>query len=98
MASLCPCSPATHAGIDVKELVFALEFRGRAGAVAGAEGKRRARSVAPSQTLSSVLTAAGIQGGVEKLPGDEAVLEAEVSIVDERTFTESGTIRYGRAG
>jgi len=32
---------------------------------------------------------------VEKLTGDEAVLEAEVSIVDESTFTETGTIRYG---
>jgi hypothetical protein len=26
------------------------------------------------------------------------VLEAEVSIVDESTFTETGTIRYGQAG
>jgi len=82
----------------VKELVFALEFRGRAGAVAGVEGKRRSRSVAPSQALSSVMTAAAVEGDVERLTGDEAVLEAEVSIVDESTFTETGTIRYGQAG
>jgi len=66
--------------------------------VAGVEGKRRSRSVAPSQALSSVITAAAVEGGVEKLTGDEAVLEAEVSIVDESAFTETGTIRYGRAG
>jgi len=98
MASPCRCCRAIRAGIDVKELVFALEFRGRAGAVAGVEGKRRSRSVAPSQALSSVMTAAAVEGGVERLTGDEAVLEAEVSIVDESTFTETGTIRYGQAG
>ncbi len=81
MASPCRCCRAIPAGIDVKELVFALEFRGRAGAVAGVEGKRRSRSVAPSQALSSVMTAAAVEGDVERLTGDEAVLEAEVSIV-----------------
>src|SRR5439155_3287691 len=96
MASPCRCCRAIPAGIDVKELVFALEFRGRAGA--GVEGKRRSRSVAPSQALSSVMTASAVEGGVERLTGDEAVLEAEVSIVDESTFTETGTIRYGQAG
>ena len=98
MASPCRCCRAIPAGIDVKELVFALEFRGRAGAVAGVAGKRRSRSVAPSQALSSVMTAAAVEGDVERLTGDEAVLEAEVSIVDESTFTETGTIRYGQAG
>jgi len=98
MASRCRCCLAIPAGIDVRELIFALEFRGRAGAVPGMEGKRRSRSVASSQALSCVMTAAGVESRVEQRTGDEAVLEAEVTIVDEGTFTETGTIRYGRAG
>jgi len=80
------------------ELVFALEFRGRAGAVPGVEGKRRSRSMAPSQALSSVLGADGVQSRVERLGGEEAVLEAEVDVLGAGVFTETGTIRYGSAG
>jgi hypothetical protein len=84
--------------IAVTELIFALEFRGRAGAVPGVEGKRRSRSVAPSQALSSVLGAGGVHSRVDRLGGEEAVLEAEVEVLGEGVFTETGTIRYGSAG
>jgi len=39
----------------MREIVFALEFRGRAGPVSGSESKRQARTIAPSQALSTVL-------------------------------------------
>jgi hypothetical protein len=82
----------------MRELVFALEFRGRAGATPDAPHLRRARSVAPSQALRAVMTAGGVDAGVEPLPGDRAVLDSRVERFPDGSFVEDGTISYGRAG
>ena len=82
----------------MREVVFALEFRGKAAAVPGTEGKRQARSTASSQTLSTVLAADGVSGRVESSPGETAVFEAQVHRFGDGTFVEEGTIRYGTAG
>src|SRR5438445_2087129 len=82
----------------MREIVFALEFRGRAGPVAGSPTKRRAISAAPSQTLTTVLGADGVRTRVEEIAGERAVLESRVERFEDGTFVEDGTITYGRAG
>lgn len=82
----------------MRELVFALEFRGRAGAVEGAPHLRHARTVAPSQALRTVLTDAGVEARVEFVPGDRAELDSRVTRFPDGSFVEDGTITYGRAG
>jgi hypothetical protein len=80
----------------MRELVFALEFRGAAGA--GPDGKRRARSTAPSQSLTTVLAADGVHAAVKPLDGEQALLESAVERFADGSFVEDGTITYGRAG
>jgi hypothetical protein len=80
----------------MRELVFALEFRGTAGA--GPDGRRRARSTAPSQSLTTVLGAGTVQTEVKALDGEQAVLESAVERFPDGSFVEDGTITYGRAG
>src|SRR2546426_12768096 len=83
----------------MKELVFALEFRGSAAPVAGSDKKLQARTSAVSQTLRSVLKPDGIQGSIETSTGGaSASFESEVEMVGEGAFVESGSIRYGDAG
>jgi hypothetical protein len=82
----------------MSELVFALEFKGKAGAVPGSDGKRQARTTASSQMLSTMLGADGVRARVESIPGEAAVLEAQVQRFDDGTFVEHGTITYGAAG
>jgi hypothetical protein len=82
----------------MRELVFALEFRGHAAAVPGTDGQRRARTTASSQTLSTLLAADGVHARVEAGSGETAVLEARVQRFGDGTFVEEGTIRYGTAG
>lgn len=82
----------------MREVVFALEFRGRAGPVAGSESKRQARSTAPSQTLSTVLAGDGVRARVDAVTGESAVLESRVERFGDGTFVEDGTITYGSAG
>jgi hypothetical protein len=84
--------------VSVRELVFALEFRGTAGPVPGGDGRREARTTATSQTLSTVLSTDGVLGGVEAGSGETAVLEARVQRFGDGTFLEHGSICYGGAG
>jgi hypothetical protein len=80
----------------MRELVFVLEFRGTAGA--GADGKRRARSTAPSQSLTTVIGTDGLHAETKALDGEPAVLESVVERFADGSFVEDGTITYGRAG
>ena len=82
----------------MREIVFALEFRGQAGPVPGSESKRQARSTAPSQRLSTVLGREGVQARIDATIGDTAVLESRVERFGDGTFVEDGTITYGAAG
>ena len=82
----------------MREIVFALEFRGRAGAIPGAAHLREARSTAPSQILSTVLSKDGVHTRVEPTAGDAAVLQSRVEPFDDGSFIEAGTIAYGTAG
>jgi hypothetical protein len=82
----------------MREVVFALEFRGRAGPVPGSESRRQARTMAPSQTLSAVLGPDGVHAHVEAVPGESARLESRVERFGDGSFVEDGTISYGSAG
>ena len=82
----------------MREIVFALEFKGSAGPVPGSENRMRAKTSASSQTLRAVLKTDGIQAGIETAGGETATFESEVEVVGEGMFLESGTIRYGGAG
>jgi hypothetical protein len=82
----------------VKEIVFALEFRGSAAPSGESGTTRRARTTAPSQILTTVLGADGIETGVEPVTGDTAVLDSTVERFPDGSFVEEGTISYGRAG
>ena len=82
----------------MREVVFALEFKGSAAPVPGSDKKLQAKTSATSQTLRSVLKADGIQAAVESTGAGSASFESEVEIVGEGMFVESGRIRYGDAG
>lgn len=82
----------------MKELVFALEFKGTAGPVLGSDTRLQAKTSATGQTLRSIINADGIQASLEGAGGDSATFESEVEIVGEGAFLESGSIRYGSLG
>ena len=83
---------------DPRELVFALEFRGRGENLPGSTTRRRARTSAPSQTLSTLVGADGVFARVEPQAGEHATLEAQVERFGDGTFVEEGQITYGTAG
>jgi hypothetical protein len=82
----------------VREVVFALEFKGSAGPRDGLASIRHARTSAPSQTLRTLIGPDRIVAGVEPASGDEAVLDSTVERFPDGSFVEEGTIAYGRIG
>jgi|SRR5690242_18353822 hypothetical protein len=83
--------------MDMKELVFALQFKGKAQPVEGVEGKLTAKTTAASQVLRTALNAKGVQAKAESKPGPRATFESEVQMTSPSTFIESGRIGYGKA-
>jgi hypothetical protein len=82
----------------MKELVFALEFKGTAEPVPGSSNRLRARTSATGQTIRTALKADGVEARIESAGGDAATFESEVEIVADGAFVESGSISYGAAG
>src|SRR6266481_1365419 len=82
----------------MKELVFALQFKGKARPVEGVEGKLIAKTSAAGQILRTALTAKGVQAKAESRPGPRATFESEVQMTGAGTFIETGRISYGKAG
>jgi len=82
----------------MKELVFALQFKGKAHPVVGVEGKLAAKTTAAGQVLRTALTAKGVQARAESRPGPRATFESEVQMTGSGTFIESGRINYAKAG
>jgi hypothetical protein len=82
----------------VRELVFALEFRGSAAAVDGSATTRSARTSAPSQALRAVMGPEAMEAGVEPLSGDSAMLESTVERFADGSFVEAGITTDGRLG
>jgi len=82
----------------MKQVIFALQFKGTAGPVEGAEGKLWAKTSASSQVLRTTLGEGGIAGSVEPAGGESITFESEVNSMADGAFVESGTIRYGSAG
>ena len=82
----------------MRELVFALQFKGKARPVAGAEGKMAAKTTASGQVSRTALTPKGVVGKIESRPGPRATFESEVQVTGAGTFVEAGRISYSKAG
>jgi hypothetical protein len=80
----------------MKQVMYAMQFKGSAAPKAGVSGGIKASTTAPSCTLSSVVGPDGLTGTL--LPaagGGNASFESEVTLTGETSFTEAGSIRFG---
>jgi hypothetical protein len=82
-------------GPHIKQIIYAMQFKGSAAPKAGVSGVIIASTAAPSCTLSSVVGPEGVTGTLLQAPGGKASFESEVTLTGETSFTEAGTIRFG---
>src|SRR5258708_34019034 len=79
----------------MKQVMYAMQFKGSAAPKAGASGVIKASTTAPSCSLSSVVGPDGVTGTLLPVPGGNASFESEVTLTGETSFTEAGTSRFG---
>ena len=82
----------------MKQLTYAMQFKGQAVPVQGQAGRLRATTSAPSALLTTIVNQKGVEGEVEEIDGSRAHFTSEVAMTGEATFQESGTIRFGPNG
>jgi hypothetical protein len=77
----------------MKPIAYSLQFRGRASSVDS--DRIRFRLTAPSSALVTRLGPHGVHGEFEDVSGGDATLEAELSLREQSTFDDAGTIEFG---
>lgn len=79
----------------MRQIVYAMRFSGQASPVGTTGSVLHASTTAPSTVLTSRVDPEGLTGGLEALPGGEAVFTSEVTFSSESDFLETGTIAFG---
>ena len=79
----------------MRQIIYALQFKGHAAPKAGAPGVLKATTTAPGCTLTTSVGREGVTGILEPTAGEVASFESEVTLTGENLFLESGTIRFG---
>lgn len=79
----------------MREVIYAMRFRGQAVPVGEVGNVLRAATSAPSSALTSTVGPDGLVGMLTPAPGDAATFESEVTFTGETSFQEVGTIGFG---
>jgi hypothetical protein len=79
----------------MKQVIYAMQFKGTASPKAGVSAVFTASTKASSCALNSVVGPGGVTGTLLPVQGGQASFESEVTFTGESSFKESGTIRFG---
>jgi hypothetical protein len=82
----------------MQQVIYGMQFAGRAAPVDGSKGVLRASTNAPSCTITSLVGPEGLAGMINPAAGGVVEFESEVTFTGESSFLESGTITFGNNG
>jgi hypothetical protein len=88
---------ADWGGTNMKQVIYAMQFKGNAAPKVGVSGVIIASTASLSCTLSSVVGPDGVAGTLLTVPGEKASFESEVTLTGDTSFSEAGTIRFGHS-
>ena len=75
----------------MKQLIYAMQFKGNAAPKAGSVSVIKASTNASSCTIRSVAGDSGLTGTIEPIAGDDASFTSEVTLLGGSAFSEAGT-------
>lgn len=79
----------------MKQVIYAMQFKGTATPKPGTSGVITASTKAPSCTVTSAVNPDGLTGGLLPLQEGQASFESEVTLAGETSFRENGIIQFG---
>ena len=82
----------------MRQIGYAMQFRGSAGPEEGKENQLWARTGSATNALLTALDAGGPQLAIEDAPAERVSFTSSVYMREDGEFTEDGTIDFGAAG
>lgn len=82
----------------MRQIIYSMQFTGRATPQNAAGSVLKAATTAPSCSITTVTGPDGVRGTLQRVDGDQATFESEVTFSDESTFLETGSIAFGTSG
>ena len=82
----------------MRQLIYGMQFTGRAEQVDDAPGVLRASATASSCTITSLVGSGGVAGMMTPAAGGMAAFESSVRFTGESSFVESGMVTFGKDG
>lgn len=85
----------------MKQVIYALQFRGQAAPSKDNPQVLNATTTAPSSNIRTVINSEGVDGNIERTAdsgGGAATFESEVTLTGGTSFQETGTITLGGGG
>lgn len=79
----------------MKQVTYAMQFKGTAVQKPGVPSVIAASSRATSCSLSSIVGPQGVASTLISAQGGEALFESEVTVTGATSFMENGTVRFG---
>ncbi len=79
----------------MRQVVYALQFRGQAAPVEGQEGILAATTSSPSAAITTTIGGSGLSTTIAPVAGSDARFESRVTMTGEQAFKEEGTITFG---
>lgn len=78
-----------------QQILYTMQFKGRAVPVNEAGTVLKATTTAPSCAITTVVGANGVSGSLQPTSGGQASFESQVTFTGETTFQEEGSITFG---
>ncbi|MBI3756591.1 MAG: hypothetical protein HY267_01300 [Deltaproteobacteria bacterium] len=80
------------------QLLYTMQFKGKAALANDAGTVLKATTTAPSCTISTVVGDAGVTGHLQPINGGQASFESQVTFTGETSFQEVGSLTFGDKG
>ena len=81
----------------MRQILYAMQFKGHATPAPESPNTIKAKTVAPSCIITTTVGARGVSGSLLPTSSGDAEFESEVTITGESSFQESGSITFGRS-
>jgi len=78
-----------------RQILYTMQFKGRAVPANDAGTVLKATTTAPSCTITTVVGANGVSGNLQPTSGGQASFESQVTFTSEIAFQEEGSITFG---
>ena len=81
----------------MRQIIYAMQFKGQAAPVEGTSGVLKAATSATSCSITTTVVDEGVRSTLQPAEGGKAAFESTVTFTGDTSFQESGSITFGES-